>query len=292
MSTLNTCTSSTRPGSPSDGDMLYETDTYKTIIWDDTATAWREYLSTASPYDLDGTYSLSVQPDAHFDAAKINGTDGTGNPADGASMTDWSSCIGSMQALAHSTTSDLPVWDDGTASTEQANLPYVYFDVDYMLMDPVPTVSQDHPFTIWSVGRKNVGGSYQNFSTSAYYGYFSHTNANDYIYHSHANAAPPAGFPTTSEAQVWMFERDSNMDTRMYHHGNNVGTATGTKTEWFGFNRMGWSHATSNGFALKGRVYETMIFLNSTGELSTTDKNALLDYANAKYSFAASTTSF
>lgn len=48
MSTLNTCTSSTRPSSPSTGDMLFETDTNKCIIYD--GAAWR----TADPkFSLD-----------------------------------------------------------------------------------------------------------------------------------------------------------------------------------------------------------------------------------------------
>jgi hypothetical protein len=49
MSTFSTCTSSTRPGSPTDGDVLFETDTKNVIIWEggtwigyqfDTATGW------------------------------------------------------------------------------------------------------------------------------------------------------------------------------------------------------------------------------------------------------------
>ena len=41
MSTFSTCTSSTRPGSPTDGDVLFETDTKNVIIWD--GTNWRGY---------------------------------------------------------------------------------------------------------------------------------------------------------------------------------------------------------------------------------------------------------
>ncbi len=43
MSTFSTCTSSTRPGSPANGDVLFETDTKNVIIWD--GTNWRGYLS-------------------------------------------------------------------------------------------------------------------------------------------------------------------------------------------------------------------------------------------------------
>jgi hypothetical protein len=41
MSTFSTCTSTTRPGSPTDGDVLFETDTKNVIIWD--GTNWRGY---------------------------------------------------------------------------------------------------------------------------------------------------------------------------------------------------------------------------------------------------------
>ena len=41
MSTFSTCTSTTRPSSPTDGDVLFETDTKNVIIWD--GSAWRGY---------------------------------------------------------------------------------------------------------------------------------------------------------------------------------------------------------------------------------------------------------
>lgn len=41
MSTFSTCTSLTRPSSPTDGDVLFETDTKNVIIWD--GTNWRGY---------------------------------------------------------------------------------------------------------------------------------------------------------------------------------------------------------------------------------------------------------
>ena len=43
MSTLLTTTSNTRPGTPANGDMYYETDTNKIIVYD--GTDWREYNS-------------------------------------------------------------------------------------------------------------------------------------------------------------------------------------------------------------------------------------------------------
>ena len=57
MSTFSTCTSLTRPGSPTDGDVLFETDTKSVIIWD--GTNWRGYANDGVfiPWS-NNTYSL------------------------------------------------------------------------------------------------------------------------------------------------------------------------------------------------------------------------------------------
>ena len=57
MSTFSTCTAFTRPSSPTDGDVLFETDTKNIILWD--GTAWRKYNNdgTAAP-PLTNTYSV------------------------------------------------------------------------------------------------------------------------------------------------------------------------------------------------------------------------------------------
>jgi len=57
MSTLLTCTSSTRPGSPSAGDTLFETDTNKVIVY--SGTAWKEYQDNAQLYNDSDITALS-----------------------------------------------------------------------------------------------------------------------------------------------------------------------------------------------------------------------------------------
>ena len=59
MSTFSTCTASTRPSSPTDGDVLFETDTKKVIIWD--GTDWRAYNSDGiAVAPLTNTYSVDL----------------------------------------------------------------------------------------------------------------------------------------------------------------------------------------------------------------------------------------
>lgn len=87
MATLVTCTSSTRPASPALGDMLYETDTGKTIVCSNaTGPVYKVYAAESSSYDLDGTNTTTVRPLFHFDAALWNGVDATGNPGTGYSI--------------------------------------------------------------------------------------------------------------------------------------------------------------------------------------------------------------
>ena len=57
MSTLLTCTSSTRPGSPAAGDTLFETDTNKIIVY--SGTAWKEYEDNGQLYNDSDITALS-----------------------------------------------------------------------------------------------------------------------------------------------------------------------------------------------------------------------------------------
>ena len=78
MSTFSTCTSTSRPPSPTDGDVLFETDTKNVIIWD--GTNWRGYLwdtsfgwtgSSAYSLDFDGTDDYVQIP--HSSSLNISG---------------------------------------------------------------------------------------------------------------------------------------------------------------------------------------------------------------------------
>lgn len=53
MSVLNPTTSTTRPSNPSDGELFFETDTRKLLLWD--GSAWREYDNTSGATSGGGT---------------------------------------------------------------------------------------------------------------------------------------------------------------------------------------------------------------------------------------------
>ena len=68
MSTFSTCTSSTRPSSPTDGDVLFETDTKNIIIWD--GTNWRGYQNDGTS-GWSGTNAYSMNFDGTDDRLSL-----------------------------------------------------------------------------------------------------------------------------------------------------------------------------------------------------------------------------
>ena len=110
-STLLTCTSSTRPASPSAGDTLFETDTNKIIVY--SGSDWKEYDPTegelAYPSGLYTTgtpYVITTQPDMHYDATRINGVDASGNPAFGGAVSSWQDRSGNSRDADQATAAD------------------------------------------------------------------------------------------------------------------------------------------------------------------------------------------
>jgi len=111
MSTINTCTSSTRPVAPSAGDTLFETDTDSVIVYD--GSAWKSYGADNGGYNLDGTNSLTDRPVLHFDAEYFNGADTSGNPANDTSIdtsTVWKSRVDSSITLSQSVAASQPLY--------------------------------------------------------------------------------------------------------------------------------------------------------------------------------------
>ncbi len=125
MSTLNTCTSSTRPASPSAGDTLFETDTDSVIVYD--GSAWKSYGADNGGYNLDGTNITSVRPLCHFDAEFFNGVDTSGNPSNDTSIdtsTVWKSRVDNSITLSQSVAASQPLYKTSGTNSK----PYVYCD--------------------------------------------------------------------------------------------------------------------------------------------------------------------
>tara|TARA_R110000824_G_scaffold326522_2_gene513456 strand:+ start:21 stop:944 length:924 start_codon:yes stop_codon:yes gene_type:complete len=108
-STLLTCTSSTRPGSPSTGDTLFETDTNKIITWD--GTVWRAYLSDGTAVEDSDITDLSphlwLDP-SYADSFFTDSGKGTPVTADGERVGCYADRSGNDFDFVQSTQTDKP----------------------------------------------------------------------------------------------------------------------------------------------------------------------------------------
>lgn len=173
--------------------MLYETDTHSTIIWDDTASAWREYKPTVAPYVLDGSNTLDVTPVIHFDAGKINGVDTSGNPSNGGDIPEWKSLVGTNSLQINgscdtgtnilnkeactlaggtwtNTTTKMPVWDDGTGTGALNSKPYVYFYDDELIFKDTITAHGGYflAMVVSSIGITSHVGTFAHYSPTRF----------------------------------------------------------------------------------------------------------------------------
>lgn len=167
-STLLTCTSTTRPASPSAGDTLFQTDDGRIITWDGSNWYVYDYDSRIDPAYNDWQlgypsglftstdYTISVQPIMHFDAAILDGADKANNPAHNASVTTWGDRSG--QATDYDAT-------QATGSAQptfkiNGSDKYVYFDGGDVL-DTANSYSRAaaNPWTIVMVGNATSSGN-------------------------------------------------------------------------------------------------------------------------------------
>lgn len=108
MSTLITCTSSTRPATPSAGDTLFETDSNKIIVYE--GSAWKEYQDNGQLYSDSTITSLSPQlwldgsnGDFYTDASKA-----TSVSADGRLVGCWADRSGNSFDFSHTVNGQKP----------------------------------------------------------------------------------------------------------------------------------------------------------------------------------------
>ena len=302
MATLVTCTAITRPAEGEDGsavgDMLYETDTAKTIVCSNaTGPVFKEYVAASSPYDLDDTNTVSVRPLFHFNADDI--------PAqlDGSAFTtQWTD-------RAHGKTTDAQ--SDGAAqpkyyTTGTNSKPYLYFDgADGLELTYAEGLRPGEPFTLFGlascagIGAGNnlllAGDTSEDAGTNAgIWLFYGGATPKDYLFHGSTgqdNDTPPAwvganggaGSETAEYDQTRAFFaiRDSSDNHRLYVDGNHTNAslvstaARGILLTHIG--RVG-DHAGTI-YYTKGNVYDVAVW---NSDLSTADRNALLAYAATK----------
>lgn len=292
MSELNTCTSSTRPATPAAGDILYETDTYQTIIYD--GAEWREFPSTTSPYDLDGTNSVSTRPLWHFDAAKINGVDAADNPSDGGSLTTaWKSLPNGrgerFNLQAQSDSSLQPTWYE----SGENSLPYVDWDGGDRLVFEKENQSIRGPF-LWFQVMKSDSGYWTGMNGSSY-GLFTRRGDLLYYYSSAGNGyngVQSSNLDSLSAStRMLLFEKpDTTSASWLYVDGNDgQGSGSGASTSTIAFSGFGTGFST---YAPDGKVYEMALWVgdgidDTAGPLTAADKNELIDYVTNKYGLSS-----
>jgi hypothetical protein len=294
MSTFSTCTSSTRPSSPTDGDVLFETDTKRVIVWNGTVWSQYYYDSSLNPsfYDnqltytggiyTSGGYNISVQPVLHFDAAILDGGDPLNNPGDGAIVSTWgdrsgqavnydaSQATASLQPVYKHDGDDRYVQFDGGDGLILANnyqLPTAFNAVFVCNTDA--DANTNLPLGT-SVNSAYIFLEYSGIT----YGLSGTPSIADTTYGPHYN----------SIQQFWS-TRDSSNDHNIYVQGGNsilnFTTSNSRTARYIG--------RANNSFFHTGRIYEIILF----GEdLSTTDKNTVRNYLNNKYSGLPTSTAF
>ena len=281
MSTLLTCTSTTRPASPATGDILYETDTAKSIIYD--GAAWRVYASDSSSYDLDGTNIVSVRPKFHFDAEKFNGVDSSGNPSDSTKVdtsTVWTSRVDSITAFQDTAANQPSFRTTGTNSK-----PYLE-STSYMGLETSEVFAAPGAFTAFAImeatsaqkvatigGGASVGNAPKDnvdfIWSGAHYLYFSRSGAD-------SGSLPLA--ISSGQMRAYLLVRDSSNNTSLFMDGDNTtSSVVGTNSQ---IQYISSIMINPYPYGLIGNCYE-VAFWNS--DLSTANRNALGAYAQAKY---------
>lgn len=289
MSTINTCTSSNRPESPSTGDTLFETDTDSVIVYD--GSAWKSYGADNGGYNLDGTNSLTDRPVLHFDAEYFNGLDTSGNPANDTSIdtsTVWKSRVDSSITLSQTVAASQPLYKTSGTNSK----PYIYCDGnDYLYFSKgftlpgefttfaiAETASANYPATIFGGSGVRTYSSPKFLSPDAnlFFGYGSNVAYIMFQQTGAANGTAPLSASTDMRALI--LSRDSSNNTKFWMDGDNGTTHTATNSEPQFIGQV--FRGNNPAYSLTGNVYELMLFTTS---LSSADRNALGAYAQAKY---------
>lgn len=134
------CTSSTRPASPFEGQMIYETDTNRVLVWDNAA--WVMIADTDQPPGLQlvksqtvgtGVSSVTVTDafNADYDAYKITVTGGVGTVAGGLNLQLGAKVTGYRSALNYNGWASTPLAIGSTTATSMVYAGSVQTDALY-----------------------------------------------------------------------------------------------------------------------------------------------------------------
>lgn len=282
--------------------MLYETDTGKTIVCSNaTGPVFKEYVPASSPYDLDGTNTVSVRPMFHFNADDI-----PAQTNDTAFTTQWTD-------RAHGKTTDAQ--SDGGAqpvyfTTGTNSKPYLYFDgAQGLELTDAEGLTPGKPFTVFILASCAGTGSGNNLAvmggsrttttavttTGGPWLFFGGGTPKDYLYYNETgqdNDTPPAwvganggvGSETADYTQTRAFLqiRDSSDNERLYVDGDHTNTSNVSTTDRGMLvtllGRVG-QRGSGTIYYTKGDVYDVAVW---NSDLSTADRNALLAYAATK----------
>ena len=306
--TITTIANAAARPSPSDGMIRYQQDIQSCIVYDSGASAWKVFTPDAAPYDLDGTNIMTVTPDFHFDATRIDGssTAADDNPVnaqifDGTVDSDnptggiWTSRSNSVSTTAQGTGSLQPTYYTSGVNSK----PYFATALDYLPIDQYnkEVYLASGAFTAFGVfdqtsGSYNTGmGGSSNDKVDALW--MNYTNGDDYLYwdatgKDNDNAptmASASGNGSTAEAdtdvlRMYLIIRDSSNNTKIYWDGDN--STAGLTATFTG--PIIWSYLIASGtnasYHATGNYYECAFWKS---DLATADRNKLITYVNTKY---------
>ena len=290
--TIPTTTSFTRPSSPTIGDAYFETDTRRFIIYKGSSV-WNEFFydteydttfvssQLAYPNGLftSSDYTITTQPEIHFDATILDGSDAGSNPSSGSSVSTWGNRSGKATDYdaTQATGSSQPTY------TESNGEKYVNFDGGDVL--DFTSYSLSGAFTMVAVCNTNVDANIMvpiGTNTSGQYIMWEYQgkmygisgNVTDNTYGPHYNAIQ----------QFWATRNGSSVHKIYVQGGNEILSVTTTASR--PASRIGNLYTT---LYHTGPIYEIIIW---GSDLSTTEKNTVRSYLNNKYSNLPTSTAF
>jgi len=291
--------------SPAIGDTVYQIDNNKINVCSSLGpVVWQSYDSDGTGgYALDGSNTITAVPNFHFDAAKINGVDASGNPSNAASLTTaWTSKTNGAATFAQGTGAQQPTWySSGTSSESYLSTgggsggDTLMADFRSTFMGPISGA-----FTMMGVMEQvgtadfSMGGGVLGAVTSPTWQTSPWWNnaGTDYNYYGQTGAdsgakptfASGSGNGSTAVAsytvtRLFMVVRDSSNNTRLFVDGNNTNTANvATFTGDLLMSNMWQGYSTV--YMSQGHTYEMALW---DSDLSTSDKNTLITYVNSRY---------